>query len=174
MAGDRPGKVPPSMGERQTIDLGRDPQAKVAGLCQPLAMSHDDAESNPLDSLMEATAAAFAKMGIEVAISEELIALTASASGGASYAILLAGPVGFQVQFAKLFATDTYAAAKDLVRRLRESRSGDLRVSDGSVYALIEPDLPDDAILQLAEPLPPAPSGALHYDRATGAWTDSG
>ena len=91
---------------------------------------------------------------------------------------LVRNPVGwpcrFQVQFAKLFATDTYAAAKDLVRRLRESRSGDLRVSDGSVYALIEPDLPDDALLQLAEPLPPAPSGALHYDRATGAWTDSG
>jgi hypothetical protein len=137
-------------------------------------MTRDEAESNPLDSLMEATAAAFAEMGMEVTISEELIALTASAGGGAAYAILLAGPVGFQVQFAKLFATDTYAAAKDLVRRLRESRSGDLRVSDGSAYALIEPDLPDDAILQLAEPLPEAPSGALHYDRATGAWTDSG
>ena len=39
-------------------------------------MTYDDAESNALDSVMEATAAAFAKMGIKVAISEELIALT--------------------------------------------------------------------------------------------------
>lgn len=136
-------------------------------------MTRDEAEPDQLDPLVQATAAAFAEMGIEVSISEELIALTASADGGALYAILLAGPRGFLVQFAKLFATDTYATAKNLVRRLRESRSGDLRVSDGSVYALIEPDLPDDAILQLAEPLPPAPSGELHYDRATGAWTDS-
>jgi hypothetical protein len=41
------------------------------------------------------------------------------------------------------------------------------------VRVLIEPDLPDDAILQLAEPLPEAPSGELYYDRVLKAWVDS-
>jgi|GEM_PF-6690101 len=128
---------------------------------------------SPLETLMRATEVAFAEIGVEVAVSEEMIALTASADGAAAWAILLVGPAAFQAHFAKLFAGDAYAAAKKLVQRLRESGSGDLRVSDGIVYAVIEPDLPDGAILRLGEPLPPAPSGELRYDRVRGAWRDS-
>lgn len=136
-------------------------------------MTRDDTETNPLNTLMQTTRTAFAELGIEVEISEELQALTASADGGALIAILLVGSLAFLSEFAKLFADDAYTAVKKQVQRLRRSGYGDLVVSDGRVRVLIEPDLADDAIRKLAEPLPPAPSGELRYNRRTSAWTDS-
>ena len=133
----------------------------------------DPYESARLDQIMAEITTGFAEDSILVAIHEQVMTITASADGGIWSVIWIAIPSGFFGGFGQLWAADAYSAVKDSIRRIRKSRTGDLLVTDGAVRAIIESDLPEDAILQLADQLPEAPSGDIRYDRRAKKWVDS-
>jgi hypothetical protein len=132
----------------------------------------DDA-SKELDVLMAATKYAFEDDGELISIHEQIMGLTASADGGAWFAVWIAGAKGFIATVGVLFAKDIHSVAKDAIRRIRQSQTGDLIVTDGEVQAVIEKDLTEEQIHLLSGSLPDAPSGEIRFDRETGTWVDS-
>jgi len=96
----------------------------------------------------------------------ELVELAVSAAGWAVVTFIGAGIA----TLASLVVTSRYGALKAWVLR---RRSTGRRLDEHAVRAVIDPDLPDDAILALRDPLPPAPSGELCFDRAENRWRDS-
>jgi hypothetical protein len=122
---------------------------------------------------IEDVQAAFATAGLRVTVEERTLALTASADGGILIGIFIGAPLP---EFARLFTDDTYAALKRLLRRYRRHDAVEyaLYVSDGSVDAQIDADLPPEAFLKLQGILPISPSGRIIYNRAKRRWEDSG
>ena len=133
----------------------------------------DPYESAELDELMAVAKAVFAQERVLISIRTQIMSLTASAEGGIWSVVWIAIPSGFFGGFGQLWEADIHSAIKDALRELRKSKTGDLLITDGSVRAHIESDLPEDAILQLAETLPEAPSGEIRFDRKSQKWVDS-
>lgn len=129
--------------------------------------------SERLEELLAATEDALAHQGISATFSTHVKAITASSDGGVLMDVVLMLPAGYLAWFGQLLAKKTNSATRNLVQRIRKMNSGDLVVVDGSVRVVMEPGLPDDAILQLADPLPTASSGELRYDRAQNRWVDA-
>jgi hypothetical protein len=105
--------------------------------------------------------------GVEVR--EQLQALTASAEGGAYFAlvVVLGSPwTIFFGQLAKRLADDTYDAVREIFRRRR------VIIEDGTKQAIIEPEDPLDSVDQLIEP-PIAPSRIIRWDHTEGRWKGS-
>ncbi len=114
---------------------------------------------------------AFAAAGWNVEVRERLVALTASAEGGAFFALVIAGPAGFLARFGQLQAERTDEWLRKRIARIGSQRQ--LIVTDGTIDVAIEGNLPAEAYRQLEHDLPAAPSGRLIWDSNTRRWRDS-
>jgi len=120
----------------------------------------------------EEVRSSFAAAGLDVAVEERTLALTASVDGGMLLGVFIG--VSFS-EFAKLMVDDTYAELKQLLHRFHRRDTVDyvVYVSQEGVDARIDPDLPPAAFLKLQGKLPTAPSGRIVYNREAGCWQDS-
>jgi len=130
-------------------------------------------DAEHLQDLIAAAKAALAAEGVLVTIQRRTLSLTASSEGGAWMVLAIALPSGSLAWFGQQIAKSVDSRVRTCFSALRKSSVGVLMLQVEGVRVFIEPDLPDDAILQLVEPLPDAPSGELRYDQVRQTWVDS-
>jgi hypothetical protein len=123
------------------------------------------------DSLVDELKAHFAKEGVLIGSRTRVTAITASATGDVIIALVLLVPKGFLGKIGEDLCDTTKSALKSVFARLREHYRGGIEFYDGEIKAVIEPDLPDEALGKLVD-LPESPSGVVRYDRKLGRWVD--
>jgi len=127
---------------------------------------------------------AFADAGVAAEVSDQPYSLVASGRVEAVDAFVVVATTatsGFLGAFAAKAGSDAYELFKRLIARLRTARSADggrleiiIRGESEGPDIFIGPNTPDSALGQLlTSPLPPAPSGMLEYDGASGRWRDA-
>jgi hypothetical protein len=126
---------------------------------------------------VEAVDAAFRDVGLSVEVRASYVRKSV---GLLPWIVLIVLPLkGFLEQLGREAATDTYAALKRLVARIREARQGNegsivVEDPESSTTLVIGEDLPDEAYIGLYKMDPEDYEGAyLLWDPDRGEWKDA-